>query len=69
MYYIWLALGGQEPHISNPFTDVPSDWAGAPAVLWALENEVTTGKTATTFQPHAICSRGEIVTFLYRAYT
>ena len=60
-----------------PFTDVPfgdGDDSGQPlyqyadqAVLWAVENGVTTGKTATTFAPSEICTRGHIVTFLYRA--
>ena len=37
------------------------------AALWALENGITTGATATTFNPMGNCSRAEIVTFLYRA--
>ena len=36
------------------------------AVLWAVENSITTGTTATTFSPDASCTRGQIVTFLYR---
>lgn len=37
------------------------------AVLWALENNVTTGVTPTQFQPNAACTRGQVVTFLWRA--
>jgi hypothetical protein len=36
------------------------------AVLWAYENGITTGSTATTFSPSANCTRGQIVTFLWR---
>ena len=52
----------------SPFTDVPAGWSSAPAAAWAAEQGVTTGATATTFNPGGICTRGEIVTFLYRAY-
>ena len=34
---------------------------------WAVENGVTKGTTATTFSPNETCTRGQIVTFLYRA--
>ena len=37
------------------------------AVIWAVEKGVTTGTSATTFAPNATCTRGQIVTFLYRA--
>lgn len=66
--YIWQAFGSPAPSGSTPFTDVPAYAASAPAVAWALENGVTTGATATTFNPGGICNRGQIVTFLYRAY-
>ena len=69
VFYIWEALGEQPPSIGNPFTDVAGNTLGTQSVLWALENGVTTGTTDTTFSPGKICSRGEIVTFLYRAYT
>jgi hypothetical protein len=36
------------------------------AVLWAVQNKITEGTTATTFAPNAYCKRGEAVTFLYR---
>ena len=50
------------------FTDVDPDAYYAEAVAWAVEKGVTTGATATSFSPDKICNRGEIVTFLYRAY-
>lgn len=51
---------------SNSFTDVPFDSFCYHAVLWAAENGVTSGTTPTTFSPNASCTRGQIVTFLYR---
>ena len=49
------------------FADVSSDSYCAGAVKWAVENGVTNGTTATTFSPNAACTRGQIVTFLWRA--
>ena len=52
----------------NPFTDVV-DGSGVyyyNAVLWAVANGITNGMTATTFAPGERCTRGQIVTFLYR---
>ena len=51
----------------NPFVDVAGDAYYAPAVEWALKNEVTDGTSDTTFSPDAGCTRGQIVTFLWRA--
>ena len=51
----------------NPFTDVPAGAYYTDAVLWALENGVTAGTTATTFEPYTTCTRGQVVTFLWRA--
>ena len=57
-----------EPEIiTTPFTDVPADAYYAAAVKWALENGVTTGTSKTTFSPEATCTRGQVVTFLWRA--
>ena len=53
---------------NNPFTDVAPNAFYANAVLWAVANDVTKGTSATTFSPNANCTRGQIVTFLYRAY-
>ena len=52
----------------NPFTDVPADAFYAAPVLWAVENSITNGLSATEFGPNANCNRAQIVTFLYRAY-
>ena len=50
------------------FGDVSAESYYAGAVDWAVENGVTKGTTDTTFSPDATCTRGQIVTFLYRAY-
>ena len=51
----------------NPFTDVPVDSFYYEPVLWAVENGITTGATATTFNPNGQCLRAHVVTFLHRA--
>ena len=50
-----------------PFADVAQDAYCYDAVLWTVEKGITTGKTETTFAPDELCTRGHIVTFLYRA--
>ena len=51
---------------SNPFTDVKAGAYYYDAVLWAVENGITGGKTAMTFVPKEPCTRAQVVTFLYR---
>ena len=53
---------------TNPFTDVAAGSFYERAVLWAVENGVTAGLSATSFGPNSICNRAQIVTFLYRAF-
>ena len=66
--FLWRALGMPEPSVtSSPFTDVKTDAYYYKAMLWAVENGVTNGMTATTFEPNTTCTRGQIVTFLCRA--
>ena len=50
----------------NPFTDIPNVTYYYDAVLWAAENGITSGTSATTFSPNNTCTRGQVVTFLYR---
>ena len=52
----------------NPFTDVSANAYYTDAVLWAVEENITKGTTATTFSPDVDCTRAQIVTLLYRAY-
>lgn len=49
------------------FSDVPANASYAQAVAWATEQKITSGTSKTTFSPDKICTRGQIVTFLYRA--
>lgn len=51
----------------NPFTDVPMDAYYHDAVLWAYENGIAAGTTETTFSPQDTCTRGQVVSFLWRA--
>lgn len=49
------------------FSDVPDSASYAQAVAWATEQKITSGTSKTTFSPDKTCTRGQIVTFLYRA--
>ena len=49
------------------FVDIPSDAFYANAVKWAVENEITTGVGNNRFDPNGQCTRGQVVTFLWRA--
>ena len=51
----------------TPFSDVSRDAYYYEPVLWAVEKQITNGVTATQFSPGATCTRGEIITFLWRA--
>ena len=53
--------------ISSHFTDVSKDAYYYDAVLWAVENGITSGTSSTTFSPNDPCTRAQIVTFLWRA--
>ena len=66
--FLWRAAGSPAPkRRAMPFTDVPAGSYYYDAVLWAIENGVTKGTSDTTFSPNANCSRGQIVTFLWRS--
>ena len=66
--FLWRAAGSPEPvTTTNPFTDVNSGVYYYDAVLWAVEQGITSGTSATTFAPDATCTRAQTVTFLYRA--
>lgn len=65
--FLWRAAGSPMPGSSrNPFTDVKSNAYYYNAVLWAVENGITAGTSETTFSPDKICTRAQIVTFLWR---
>lgn len=65
--FLWRAAGSPEPKTASSFADVPASAYYAKAVEWAVENGITNGMTETTFAPDATCTRGQSVTFLYRA--
>ena len=65
--FLWRAAGQPEPTGRvNPFTDVKEGTYYYKAVLWAVEKGITNGTSETTFDPDETCTRGQIVTFLWR---
>ena len=65
--FLWRANGCPDPvNTNNSFTDVKEGRFYFNAVLWAAENDITQGITAQLFKPKNTCTRGQIVTFLYR---
>jgi len=66
--FLWRAAGSPEPTATEmSFTDVPADAYYYDAVLWAVENNITTGTGNGKFSPLMDCSRAQIVTFLWRS--
>ena len=66
--FLWRVAGSPAPKsMTNPFRDVRSTDYYYDAVLWAVENGITSGTGADTFAPNATVTRGQTVTFLYRA--
>ncbi len=66
--YLWKAAGSPRAGVSGQFTDVSANAAYAQAVAWAVGQGLTTGTSDNTFSPDMTCTRGQIVTFLHRAY-
>ena len=67
--FLWRAMKKPAPaSTEHPFTDVEEDQFYFQPLLWAVENGITNGLTATTFGPTSVCNRAQVVTFLYRAY-
>ena len=66
--FLWRAAGCPVVEAENPFTDVKETDFYYDAVLWAVENGITTGTSADTFSPYKACTRAEVVTFLWRAH-
>lgn len=66
--FLWRTLGKQEPKsVNHSFTDIDSSQYYYKAVLWAVENKITSGLTTTKFGPEETVTREQFVTFLYRA--
>ena len=67
--FLWRAKDKPEPQSTeNPFTDIKPSSSYYKAVLWAIENEITNGTSSTTFGPNTVCTRGQVVTFLWRTF-
>ena len=66
--FLWRSQKSPAVGSLNPFTDVSANAYYTDAVLWAVEENITKGTTATTFSPDTDCTRAQIVTLLYRAY-
>ena len=63
--FLWTAAGRPEPDATEcPFRDVKRKAYYYKAVLWAVQNGVTSGLTATSFGVGKTCSRAQIVVFL-----
>ena len=66
--FIWIAAGRPEPETTeNPFTDVKEDKYYYKAVLWGVENQITSGIAPDEFGTNNTCTRAQIVAFLYKA--
>lgn len=67
--YIWQAFDKPAAGAPASFTDVEDNASFAGAVSWAVGKGITNGDGSDTiFSPDKVCNRGQIVTFLYRAY-
>ena len=64
--FLWRAAGCPEPQSTGSFSDVAAESYYAKAVAWAAANGITGGTGEGRFSPDAACTRGEIVTLLYR---
>ncbi len=66
--FMWRAAATPQPGgNAKRFTDVAADAYYADAVQWAVEQGITKGVSATEFMPGAVCTRAQMVTFLYRS--
>lgn len=65
--FLWRSAGEPEPTESkNPFSDVSADSYYFKAVLWAVENGISSGTSETTFSPDSGCTRAQVAAFLWR---
>lgn len=65
--FLWRAAGQPEAKAAVSFADVKPGDIFYEAVQWAVERGITKGTSSTSFSPFAPCTRGQIVTFLYRS--
>ena len=67
--FLYRLAGEPKVGADNPFSDIAAGKYYTKGVLWAFQNGITKGATATLFKPNDPCTRGQIVTFLYRDMT
>lgn len=64
---IFVEAGEENLPVALPFTDINMGDYFYDAVSWAVENGITTGTSVDTFSPHISCTRGQMMTFLWRS--
>ena len=65
--FLWNYAGSPEPETTDlPFTDVSRRSYYYKALCWAYESDLTAGTTDATFSPKMVCTRAQVVTFLYK---
>lgn len=64
--FLWRYEGSRNVYMRNPFVDVNESSPYFEAIMWAAKTGVTKGVDASHFQPNENCTRGQVVTFLYR---
>ncbi len=70
MTFLWRAHGSPEPKnlaSGTGFADVHANDYFAKPVAWAVENGITSGVGGNKFGAHQTCTRGQIMTFIWRA--
>ena len=65
--FLWRAAGSPDVSANVAFVDVSESSVYYKAIKWAVANGITKGTDATHFSPNATCTRGQVVTFMYRA--
>lgn len=66
--FLWRSANSPQVSGTIPFADVPSDAYYYDAVRWAVSEGITTGTDATHFSPDDVCTRAQVVTFLWRFF-
>lgn len=65
--FLWIAAGKPLPSKMATFSDMTGNFVFDTAISWAVENRITGGTGNNKFSPKAVCSRAQIVTFLYNS--
>ncbi len=65
--FLWRYSGAPDDGARSDFSDVPPDSYFGAAVFWALKGGITNGMDQRSFAPGSICSRAQVMTFLYRS--